>query len=188
MTEGRDWARTQFEACPDCGANAAAIVDDELGPALVREVAAWGRTLATADPARVRVRPGPGVWSALEYAAHVRDLLPVMAQRIRRIREEDDPVLGWWDHQAAVIDDRYNEQDPVLVLEALGANARAFVATLREVEADEWARGGQRRPGERFTIRGMARFVLHETIHHRDDAERALRRADPEPPPSVSPR
>ena len=187
MTEGRDWTRTQFEACPDCGADASAIADDDLGRALVREAAAWHRTLAVADPVRLRVRPEPEVWSALEYACHVRDLLPVMEERIRRMRVQDDPSLGWWDHEAAVVEDRYNEQEPVLVSEAIGANARGFSAALGGLEAHEWDRGAQRRPGERFTIRGMARFVLHETIHHRDDAGRALRRADPEPPPSVSP-
>ena len=120
-------------------------------------------------------------------SCQVRDLLPVMEARIRRIRVEDDPSLGWWDHEAAAVDDLYNEQDPVLVSETIDANGWGFAAALGEVEAHEWDRGAQRRPGERFTIRGMARFVLHETIHHRDDAERALRRKDPEPPASVSP-
>ena len=153
--------------------------DTELGVELLREVAAWGRLLASADPPAVRVRPAPGVWSALEYAGHVRDLLPVMSTRIDRMLVEDDPDLGWWDHEAAVIEDRYNEQVPVLVVEEMTANARVFTATLAGVDADDWGRSAERRAGEVFTIRGIARFVLHEVIHHRDDASRSLKGVSP---------
>lgn len=174
MAEGRDWTRSQFEACPDCGADASAIPDDQLGATLLREVATWGRVMAAADPHGVRVRPAPDVWSALEYACHVRDLLPVMGERIGRMLAEDDPALGWWDHEAAAIEDRYNDQVPVLVIEAMTANARSFAARLAGVAAAEWERAAERRPGERFTVRGIARFVLHEVIHHRDDASHSL--------------
>ena len=174
MTEGRDWTRTQFEACPDCGADASRLADTELATAVTREAAAWGRSLATADPAGLRFRPDPGVWSALEYGCHTRDLLAVMSARVIRMRTEDNPSLGWWDHEAAVDDDRYNEQDPVLVAEAIAANARGFAAVLDDVAAGDWDRTAERRAGERFTIRGIARFVLHEVIHHRHDAERVL--------------
>ena len=167
MTEGRDWARTQFEPCPDCGADAASIDDRELGGVLIAEVAALGRTIAAAPP------------DAL--TAHVRDLLPVMEARIARIRTETDPALGWWDHEAAAVEERYNEQIPVLVVEAMGENARAFAARLASLQAPEWERGAERRPGERFTIRGIARFVVHEVIHHRDDAAEMIAAAEAEP-------
>lgn len=176
MAEGRDWTRTQFEACPDCGADAAALADDELGPRLLREVATWGRVLAAADPPALRVRPEPDTWSALEYACHVRDLLPVMEERIGRMLTDEDPALGWWDHEAAVLERAYAQQVPVLVQEDMTANARRFAARLDEVEGGGWDRGASRRPGERFTVRGIARFVLHEVIHHREDASQSLTR------------
>lgn len=174
MTEGRDWTRSQFEPCPDCGADAASVADEELGAELLREIAAWGRLLAAADPAAVRQRPDADVWSALEYACHVRDLLPVMRARVVRAIEEDDPVLDWWDHEAAAVEERYGEQVPVLVVEAMTANARAFAAALAALGSDDWSRRATRRVGEHFTVRGIARFVLHETIHHREDAARSL--------------
>lgn len=174
MAEGRDWTRTQHEACPDCGADTAAIADADLAPALGREAAAWGRFLASADPAGLRARPAPGVWSGLEYACHVRDLLPVMEERIGRILREEEPDLGWWDHEAAVVERDYNGQDVVLVTEALTANARSFAARLAAVDGPAWDRRAERRPGEWFTVRGIGRFVLHEVIHHREDAARSL--------------
>jgi hypothetical protein len=179
MVDGRDWTRSQFEACPDCGADAAAVDDLALGSEILREVARWGRLSAAADPASIRRRPAEEIWSALEYACHVRDLLPVMAGRIHRMLEDDHAELGWWDHEAAALDDRYNEQVPVLVIEAMTRNARAFAAALDTVGADDWDRPAERRPGERFTVRGIARFVLHEVIHHRDDATRSLKGVSP---------
>lgn len=175
MTEGRDWTRMQFERCPDCGADAAAIAESDLGAEILREIAAWGRLLASADPFAVRVRPSPEVWSALEYACHVRDLLPVMGDRVRRMQSEESPDLGWWDHEAAADEDRYNEQVPVLVVEAMTANARAFATVLAGVGVEEWDRSARRRAGEHFTIAGISRFVLHEVIHHRDDASHSLK-------------
>lgn len=175
MAEGRDWTRSQFERCPDCGADASSVPDDALGAELLREIASWGRLLAAADPAAVRQRPEADVWSALEYACHVRDLLPVMQARVGRAIEEDDPVLDWWDHEAAVVEERYGEQVPVLVVEAMTVNARGFAATLAALESADWSRRARRRAGEHFTVRGIARFVLHETIHHREDAARSLK-------------
>ena len=179
MVEGRDWTRSQFEHCPDCGVDPSALAAHELGPEILREIAAWGRLLAAADPAAVRIRPEPDVWSALEYACHVRDLLPVMTARIGRMAVEDDPMLDWWDHEAAVVADLYGEQVPVLVVEAMTVNGRAFGSRLAAIASEEWDRGGERRTGEHFTVRGIARFVLHEVIHHREDAARSLKGVSP---------
>ena len=179
MAEGRDWTRSQFERCPDCGTDASAVADHELGAEIVREVATWGRVLAAADPVGVRGRPSADVWSALEYGCHVRDVLPVMDARIGRMLTDDQPELGWWDHEAAVVDDRYNEQVPVLVVEAMTANARRFSTTLAGIRGADWDRAAERRAGEHFTVRGIARFVLHEVVHHRDDAARSLKGVSP---------
>lgn len=173
MAEGRDWTRSQFEPCPDCGTDAASVADGDLGREVMRAVAAWGRSMAAADPVAVRQRPADGVWSALEYACHVRDVLPVMAGRIDRMLVDDAADLGWWDHEAAAIEEDYNAQVPVLVIEQMTANGRAFAAVLDRVGDDEWDREATRRAGETFTIRGIGRFVLHEVVHHRVDAERS---------------
>lgn len=167
----------QEEPCPDCGFDPTLLLDDELADALVREAAEWGRTLASADPRARRRRPAPDTWSPLEYACHVRDVLPVMAARIERMLGEDDPELGWWDHEAEADLSSYNDQDPVHVVEDLAAHSRAFAACLGPVRGEQWDRPGRRRAGERFTVRGVARFVLHEAIHHREDAVAGLEAA-----------
>ncbi len=170
MAEGRDWTRSQFEACPDCGHDSSAVADTDLPRALTDTAAEWGSLLATAPNDDLRRWSEPGVWSPLEYACHTRDVVAVFDERVRRTAVDPGQQLGWWDHDAAVVDDDYNGQVPVLVAEAIAANARAFGRTLSDLEADAWDLAAERRPGEHFTIRGMARFVLHELAHHRWDA------------------
>jgi hypothetical protein len=114
------------------------------------------------------------VWSPLEYACHTRDVLAVFEERVRRTATTPGQQLGWWDHDAAVVDSRYNEQEPVLVAEAIAANARRFGQSLSDLASAQWDAAAERRAGERFTIRGMARFVLHEMVHHHRDAEQQL--------------
>ena len=171
----RDWVQVVAEErCAECGLAASHLARADLGPALRHEAEAWAALLSGPGDEHLRARSGE-TWSALEYAAHTRDTLAVFAGRIERVRVEDDPQLGWWDHEAAAVDERYNEQDPAVVAVALVANARALADLLATVGADEWGRTATRRAGERFTIEGMARFALHEARHHWADAERASR-------------
>lgn len=172
MTEGRDWTRSQFEACPDCGCDASVIADTDLGRMVTDAVAAWGTLLATAPIADLRRWPAPAVWSPLEYACHTRDVVAVFTERIERTAVEPGTLLGWWDHEVAVTAEAYNAQEPVLIAEAMASNARRLGTTLSSLPSEGWDLAAERRPGESFTIRGMGRFVLHEIVHHRQDAER----------------
>ena len=174
MTEGRDWVRMQAEACPDCGHDSSLVADADMPRALTDAVAVWAATLATADVASLRRWPGLDVWSPLEYACHTRDVIAVFEERVRRTAADPGQQLGWWDHAAAVTDEKYNEQVPVLVAEAMAANARRLGQTLADLDSADWDLSAERRPGEHFTIRGMARFVLHEIVHHHWDADGLL--------------
>ena len=177
MAEGQDWARTQFEACPDCGWDSSNVSDEELGDAVVAACATWPDVLADTAPDALSTRPAPSIWGALEYAGHVRDLIAIFTGRIERIRTEDDPALGWWDHEAAAVDDDYAGQDPDSVGRDLVANGAALAALLADIAPGEWDRAAERRPGEGFTVRGAARFVIHEIVHHRMDADAVIAHA-----------
>src|SRR5581483_7685608 len=120
------------------------------------------RLLPGEDESILVARPLPGVWSALAYACHVRDVLAVFDGRIGRMLTEDNPDFGWWDHEAAVEADAYEKQAP---------------AGLAAAPDGGWDRTGVRRDGEIFTVLGTGRFVLHEGTHHLLDIGRVLRAA-----------
>lgn len=174
-------ARWQSERCPECGFEPEGVAPADLAGAVAalgrRYQAPLTRLLRGEDSGVLRKRPGPEVWSALSYACHVRDVLAVFNDRIGRMLAEDCPELGWWDHEAAVEDDKYDQQDPAEVAAALAANAAAFAATLNKIPPAGWERTGTRRGDEVFTVVGAARFALHEGNHHLLDVGRSLRAA-----------
>jgi len=173
-----DWQR---ERCPECAFDPAAVAPDDLPERISglgrRYRAPLTRLLPGEDTAILRAHPVAGTWSALEYACHVRDLLALFDQRIQRILAEEEPELGWWDHEAAVELDAYDDADPPTVAEAISANATALASTLTGVAGGAWDRTGTRSPGEVFTVVGAGRFALHEGSHHLLDIGRVLRTA-----------
>ena len=173
--DDHDWVTVVAgERCGQCGLMASTLGTEELGGLFAGEGKAWARLLTGTDSAVLRRRRTPEVWSALEYGAHARDVLVVFTDRIGLTLSRDEPTFGWWDHEAAVVDERYNEQDPAAVAAAVEAAAVAMGATLAAVEGPAWTRTGTRRDGETFTVAGLARFALHEVHHHRIDAEASV--------------
>lgn len=171
----RDWyAVVSAEECRHCGLAAAAVPQDQLGTAISREGTRWAALLSERADHELRRRPRAEVWSALEYAAHVRDVLSLFRDRVGSAVAEAEPEFGWWDHEAAAVDEGYNQQDPPVVAAMLGEAAERLVTALPAEGDAAWQRAGTRRGSERFTVDGLARFALHEARHHRFDAERGL--------------
>jgi hypothetical protein len=169
----RDWTRVQTERCDDCGLDAAAVPVRRLPDALRSVARRWRLFLLTTPAKALRRRPRSDHWSALEYAAHTRDVLRVFAARVELALHADDPDFGCWDHEAAVLDEAYNDQDIDVVAAMLETNADLFATILAAVPHAGWSRTGRRRGDEPFTVAGMARLALHEAHHHLQDAERA---------------
>jgi hypothetical protein len=168
------------EPCAECRFDPTSV-DDVAGEidALGRKFAApLTRYLPGEDgPALLRIRPEPGTWSALEYACHVRDVLRLFEQRTRAMVAEPGVAFGWWDHEAAVVEDAYNDEEPAEVAEQIAAATATYASTLRGLDPDQWSAAGERRPGEVFTVGQLARYGLHEAKHHQLDIGRGLRAA-----------
>lgn len=175
MPDERDWVRAVAEeTCDECFLTPTAVPRDALWSAIIQEGQRWVALLAARGASELQRRPQPQVWSPLEYAAHVRDVLGLFAHRVELTLDQDEPDLPWWDHEAAAVEEGYNEQDPGRVAEALLAGADRLARTLPPPGASGWERRATRRGREHFTVEGLARFALHEAYHHRLDAERAV--------------
>lgn len=166
----KDWTWVLERPCPECGYDASAVVGAEV-PALVRaDAAAWAEVLA--DGPAARRRPRPGVWSASEYACHVRDVHRLFDVRLARMLAEDDPLFDDWDQDGTAVRERYSEQDPGVVLEQLADAAERIARAFEAVDGEQWSRAGRRSDGARFTVDSFARYYLHDVVHHRHDVSR----------------
>jgi hypothetical protein len=165
--------------CEECGF-AYASVSGADAPAAIRAFgrryrAPLTRFLPGEDgDALIRRRPAPDTWSALEYAAHLRDVFANFDRWIRQTLAEDRPMLEGPGPDQLAADGRYNEDDPVAVVDALAANAERLAATFETVPDDGWDRIGIRRDQER-TVLWTAQHAVHEGNHHLLDIGRGLR-------------
>ena len=171
-TDGAWLAIVESATCAGCGLTASAGATGVIGGRIIEAAHRW-QSLLDGDEATLRRRPDPSTWSALEYAVHVRDVLRVFDERIARMLVENDPDLGWWDHETAIEHANVNDIAISSVSEDLMRNAAELRGTLQKVAGAAWLRTGTRRSGERMTIETAARFALHEVIHHRVDAEQS---------------
>ena len=164
----KDWTWVLERSCPECRFDARAFDVAGTAGTLRDNADAWARLLG-GDEAALRRRPDPATWSALEYACHVRDVFLTFDGRLVRMLTEENPAYANWDQDATAVAGRYGEQDPTVVATEL----RAAVATLADrfdgVAGGQWARTGVRSDGARFTVESLARYLVHDPVHHLHD-------------------
>ncbi|WP_369741508.1 DinB family protein [Mycobacterium servetii] len=133
--------------------------------------------LESTNETMLRARPSMHVWSPLEYACHVRDLLLAQRERVLAARRQDRPVAEPMGRDERVEHDGYNDQSPsdakLLLSNAFGRLSPA-----------DWDRTviypyayPDPNPAER-SLRWMATHTLHELPHHLIHVRRQLDRAD----------
>ncbi len=161
--DAKNWTWVLDRACPECGFDAQTIQGPDVADLLRREAAVWPVVL---DRESVAERPDENTWSALEYAAHVRDVARLGDYRTGQMLTEDDPEFANWDQDATAVAERYNEQDPRVVAAELVAAAESLAARLDSVHGHQWQRPGRRGDGASFTVDSFARYTLHDVVHH----------------------
>lgn len=166
-SQTKDWTWVLDEECPECGFFTGTPARSEL-PGLTTHVAdRWVAVTARVDdPA---TRPAPMVWSPLEYACHVRDVLALGRYRTGLMVDEDSPTFANWDQDATAIEDDYGSQDIAEVSTQLAQNAAILADFLDGLPDEAWPRAGKRSDGAGFTVESFTRYVLHDPIHHLTD-------------------
>ncbi|WP_433319425.1 DinB family protein [Micromonospora chersina] len=162
-----------MDRCDECLFVYSALGSGEL-PQRLRDVAARypAALYGVPDPRR---RPAPEVWSPLEYACHVRDVFRVQGERLALALRVDEPEFPPMGRDELVVTERYNAQDPEVVLADLATAADGFAARFGALGEGELARTGvypwpQR---EARTLRWLGRHTVHEAEHHLLDIRRA---------------
>jgi hypothetical protein len=166
----KDWTWVLGRPCPECGFDAGSVHPTAVAEHIRRDAADWPARLARPW---VAIRPGPGVWSVLEYGCHVRDVHRIFDQRVRLMLGEDEPRFPNWDQDETAVADDYASQRPQTVAAELAAAANAVADTYATVPADAWSRRGLRSNGSEFTVASIAVYHLHDIVHHAWDVDRS---------------
>lgn len=173
-------------ACAECGFSYEAVPADGVAPAL-RALAgrfAAALTPVTAEPhdwAAVARRPDPATWSALEYTAHVRDVLLVQRERVIRALVEDRPSFPPMWREERVTLAGYGDEPLADVLAGLDLAAGLLARVFDRLDAEQLARPcvyNFPEPAERDVL-WVGRHTLHEGEHHLHDVARVLAAVTP---------
>jgi hypothetical protein len=175
--EGWQWSRIQEESCPQCGLNPAGMNPDTLGERVVELAAMWHVFLVEADVDYLRHSPEPGVFSPMQYGAHVSGTLRVAGDRLQLGLEQDAPTVPMFnpgqDEWAS-----YNQLDAEELAGELEANARRVADILDGLDTTGWCRTVVNDRGQygvlTFTLVGIGRNAVHESHHHLLDAKGTL--------------
>jgi hypothetical protein len=171
--------------CAECGFEADSVIPRN---ALSTVGALGGRYRAALDVDiereshhGLRTRPDDQTWSALEYTAHMRDVIALWGSALHQALTRDRPYIQRPDSDIAdrMADEHdYNRQDPAEVVDQLSANAERMAAKVATVGPEDWDRAvviG----GEPITTLAIVRKVAHEGQHHLLDVGRCLRAGRP---------
>jgi SAM-dependent methyltransferase len=170
----KDWTWVLDRPCDECGFDASAYDRHAIPRAFRKNAHVWFALLA--DPsAGERIRADR--WSTLEYACHVHDVHQIYHDRVTQMLGEDDPVFDDWDQDRSAVDGRYADQLPAIIGPTLVAAAYAIGDLYDSVPPLAWHRQGRRSDGSGFTIESLARYQLHDVVHHLHDVRHAARSA-----------
>ena len=161
-------------ACETCRLAYSGLDVDRCLSLVAESTASLVELLPTLGDQTLRGRPLPEMWSPVEYACHVRDVLLTFAVRVHRGVVEDRPALDpmYADWRAERFGYAATRLD--VLLAELTSAAAGFAAEVRSVPDDAWERLVVRRPEEVRTVRWLVRQAAHECVHHLADVRAGL--------------
>ena len=133
--DDKDWTWVLERPCPECGFVATTFDRSDVARMLRDNAAEWVDILS-GEPDEVRTRRDPGVWSALEYGCHVRDVHVLYLERLELMLNEDGPHYANWDQDDTAVEQQYHLADPAAVSAELVAAADALADRFDTVDGD----------------------------------------------------
>ncbi|MGO9343967.1 MAG: DinB family protein [Acidimicrobiales bacterium] len=163
----------EHERCTACGFDGGRYDDDALLDAL-RELGSRWRALLFNAQSELRSRPQPEVWSAIEYAAHSRDITSLHAFGVEQALTGEEPRYPEVDNDlvTAVASD-YATADPGEVADELEEQAQRMADLALRAGPAAWSRG-LTLGDERIEVRRLMEHALHDSQHHLADVEHGL--------------
>jgi hypothetical protein len=164
------------ESCPVCGFVWASVPREEVGPRVVAATAEAGELVRTAPAERVGARPAPQVWSPLEYAAHLRDVLYNIRDRVIVGLAEDTPTFKPMYRDVRVEAGLYEGEAPAVVADELERAGALFARTIEALDDVQLGRPCFYTSQSPYpcTLLWLGQQAVHESEHHGSDIAAGL--------------
>lgn len=138
------------------------------------EFAGWLEAVVGEAGDRLRTRPAPGEWSALELLGHLVDAEVVAAGRYRWILAQEEPPLPGYDQDLWVARLHHNEADPEEMLALFRAVRRSNLELWRTTSGEERARVGIHAERGRESFDLTFRLTAGHGLLHLEQMRRTL--------------
>ena len=130
----------------------------------------------TAEEAR-GARGGDEDWSVVEVVCHLRDAEERALERMRAMRDEDDPFIPSYDQEQWARERNYQGQDLHEALNAYARIKRQHLAELEALPAEAWERTGRHQEQGTITITNQTLHMVAHDIMHAAQIGRQLQQA-----------
>lgn len=167
-----------MHTCEQCGFSYAGLAAGEIAGRLRAGPDRYRAALAGASPDAITRRPEPDVWSVLEYACHVRDVLLIQRDRAVLAQVEDRPSVARMHRDERVALCRYADQALDDVLRQLAMAAELCALVFARLDDGGWSRRlvyNWPAAAER-DLAWLGRHTVHEVEHHLRDVVAVLSR------------
>ena len=163
VPDEKNWTWVLERKCIDCEFDASSF-NSRLSATAIRDL--FDRWAAVLAGTKVETRTRPDMWSSLEYGCHIRDVFRKFDERLKLMLETEDPAFENWDQDKTAIEDRYDLQNPKVVVSELRDAGMSLAARFDTVKEEQWSRRGIRSDGSVFTVDSIARYLMHDPVHH----------------------
>ena len=140
----------------------------ENGP---KKLAALTRSLADGV---LRKKPAPDKWSAMEVAAHLRDVERLWADRIVKAAFSERPTLFMVKVDELAVKNGYNTQDLSAALKEFARLREDNLRLLRALPPSHWKRAALHPTRGELTIEGFVEIMVSHDLGHFGQIERAV--------------
>jgi hypothetical protein len=161
------------ERCAQCGFDGTLLTVADSITSLRSMRRRWHELFEGVPDEVLRARPEPQIWSALEYAAHTRDVIALNGWAMHQVLDDTKPEFPAVEPDPPGADHGYNALTPVAVLDELAANADRMAARAERALPEHWKRTGAS-GGAEADAGWVLRHAVHDASHHLKDVEKGL--------------
>lgn len=158
-----------IERCAECGFNGDAWTDALALAGIADLPSRWRSALCDLDAVDLRRRPVPDMWSMLEYADHVREVL--FGMRFVLDSAVLQPGIDLGDPPESAFEATPRILEPGVVLDGIAREAESLRRRLSEISASDWDSPAVVGDVE-VDGHWICRHAIHDATHHLMDVQR----------------